>query len=239
MSIHLDSDLGWQGLLSKHQRVIVDFTATWCGPCKKIGPVFEKLAAETKGLTFVKVDVDDCQETAQKCDVTAMPTFQVFIDGKKVAELLGANEAELKALVEKHKAAPTEEPAAPAPAAAPAPTPAAAPAAAAVVKKAIHMEKDSEWAELLTKHQRLIVDFSATWCGPCKKISPVFEKLATETDGLAFVKIDVDECQETAQKCDISAMPTFQVYVDGKKVAEMLGANEAELKSMIEKHKAH
>lgn len=238
MSIHLDSDLGWDNILSKNERVIVDFTATWCGPCKKIGPVFEKLAAETKGLTFVKVDVDDCQETAQKCDVTAMPTFQVFVGGKKVAELLGANEAELKALVEKHKAhdAPTPV-AATAPTATP--TPAAAAPTPAAAKKAIHMAKDGDWKDLLAQHQRLIVDFSATWCGPCKKISPVFEKLATETDGLTFVKIDVDECQETAQKCDISAMPTFQVYVDGKKVAEMLGANEAELKTMIDKHKAH
>jgi thioredoxin 1 len=48
----------------------------------------------------------------------------------------------------------------------------------------------------------------------------------------------VDECQETAQKCDVSAMPTFQVFVDGKKVAEMLGADVAALKAMVDKWKA-
>lgn len=73
---------------------------------------------------------------------------------------------------------------------------------------------------------------------PCKRISPKFEELAAATAGLHFVKVDVDECQETAQKCDVSAMPTFQVFVDGKKVAEMLGADVAALKAMVDKWKA-
>ena len=103
--IHLENDDQWAELLTKHARIIVDFTATWCGPCKRIGPVFEKLASETKGLTFVKVDVDECQQTAQKCDVSAMPTFQVFVDGKKVAEMLGGDSGALTALVQKWKAA--------------------------------------------------------------------------------------------------------------------------------------
>ena len=57
---------------------VVDFTATWCGPCQRVAPVYEQLAAQfaTK-MVFLKVDVDQNQETAQKCGVRAMPTFKV------------------------------------------------------------------------------------------------------------------------------------------------------------------
>jgi thioredoxin 1 len=97
------------------------------------------------------------------------------------------------------------------------------------------LHKDEEWDELLKNNTHVIVDFTATWCGPCKRIGPVFDKLAGETTGLKFVKVDVDELEETAKKCDVSAMPTFQVYVNGKKVAELLGAAESELRAMITK----
>merc|ERR1711869_46266 len=58
----------------------------------------------------------------------------------------------------------------------------------------------------------VVVDFTATWCGPCQRIAPVFAKLAEEMPDIVFVKVDVDENEETAGACGIQAMPTFQFY---------------------------
>jgi thioredoxin 1 len=71
--------------------VIIDFTATWCGPCKMIAPVYEKMQEEFPGVVFAKIDVDDNEEATQLCGVTAMPTFQFYKGGQKVGELKGAN----------------------------------------------------------------------------------------------------------------------------------------------------
>ncbi|XP_033890742.2 thioredoxin-like isoform X1 [Acipenser ruthenus] len=83
--------------------VIVDFTATWCGPCKMISPVFEKLAEEHKDVVFLKVDVDDAQDVAEMCKVSSMPTFQFFKNGQKVEEFSGANKDKLSEMLMKYK----------------------------------------------------------------------------------------------------------------------------------------
>jgi len=83
-------------ILEAHECVAVDFTASWCGPCKRIGPVFERLAGTMEGIHCVKVDVDDNEETAALLGVRAMPTFMFFHRGEKVEELVGASEAKLR-----------------------------------------------------------------------------------------------------------------------------------------------
>jgi len=83
----------------------------------------------------------------------------------------------------------------------------------------------------------VVVDFTATWCGPCQRIAPEFEKMAELDPAVIFVKVDVDDNEEVAQLCGISAMPTFQAYKGGKKLAEMTGADVTKLKEMVAKHK--
>eukprot|EP00048_Salpingoeca_helianthica_P014410 m.221556 g.221556 ORF g.221556 m.221556 type:complete len:109 (+) comp15838_c0_seq1:400-726(+) len=88
-------------LLSAHKKVVVDFTATWCGPCRMIGPKFEALAPKYAGaVEFVKVDVDEASDVAEWAQVSAMPTFKAYFDQKQVDELVGASEERLKSLVE-------------------------------------------------------------------------------------------------------------------------------------------
>jgi thioredoxin 1 len=76
----------------------------------------------------------------------------------------------------------------------------------------------------------VVIDFTATWCGPCKIISPIYENMAKEFPSVVFTKIDVDANAEAAEQCGIQAMPTFQFYKGGQKVGEMKGANESALR---------
>jgi thioredoxin len=82
----------------------------------------------------------------------------------------------------------------------------------------------------------LIVDFYATWCGPCKVISPVFDKLAKpheSSTSIIFAQCDVDKAKDVAQACGITAMPTFQFFKQGKKVGEVKGADVQQLSTKI------
>jgi thioredoxin 1 len=70
--------------------VVVDFYASWCGPCKKFGPVFEKLSNEMEGsVVFVKCNADDCVNTMNSYKVQSIPTVILFKDGVEVARNTG------------------------------------------------------------------------------------------------------------------------------------------------------
>jgi len=83
----------------------------------------------------------------------------------------------------------------------------------------------------------IVVDFWATWCGPCIRIAPTLEKIASEESAITVYKVDVDENSETMEAEGIECMPTFKFYKDGVCVETVMGANEAKLREMIAKHK--
>ena len=68
---------------------IVDFFATWCGPCKMLAPVFEELSGEVEGARFYKVDVDQALDIARQFAITTVPTMIIFKDGEAVDKLIG------------------------------------------------------------------------------------------------------------------------------------------------------
>jgi thioredoxin 1 len=70
--------------------VVVDFTASWCPPCRMMNPVLDELAAERDDVRFVSLDVDDNQQIAARYGVLSMPTFMVFRGGQPVATFVGA-----------------------------------------------------------------------------------------------------------------------------------------------------
>lgn len=81
----------------------------------------------------------------------------------------------------------------------------------------------------------VVVDFSASWCGPCKTIAPKFSDLSLKYSVAVFLKVDVDQCEDIAATHNVSAMPTFLFFKGKVKVDEMTGADEKKLEEKIKK----
>ena len=90
-------------------------------------------------------------------------------------------------------------------------------------------------AEVLNSDIPVLVDFWATWCGPCKMLAPTIAKIAEEKAGLVKVcKLDVDEEPEIAAQYGISSIPTLKVFVNGEVVRSSVGVQpKAAIESML------
>ena len=83
--LELDQD-NLQEIISSNNKVAVQFSASWCGNCRIMKPKFKKMATEKEGITFVVVDAEKFPESRKLANVSNLPTFATFIDGKLVNE---------------------------------------------------------------------------------------------------------------------------------------------------------
>jgi len=98
----------------------------------------------------------------------------------------------------------------------------------------IELTRDQNFEDLV-KNGVSIVDFSATWCGPCKMLHPVFENVSNELTDVKFISVDVDEFQQLSGKFSIRAVPTLILLVDGKPKNATTGyMDETALKHFIQ-----
>ena len=96
----------------------------------------------------------------------------------------------------------------------------------------------TEFDELLTNAIPIVVDFTATWCGPCRVIAPLIDQLAKEYEGRAqVVKLDLDHNKDTAKKYSVRSIPAVLIFKNGEVVENLVGkASYETLSQALEKH---
>ncbi len=88
--LHITKETFQEEVLNSEKPVLLDFWATWCGPCRMIGPVLDEIAEEREDIKVCKVNVDEEPELAAQYQITSIPTLFVIKDGKITNQSLGA-----------------------------------------------------------------------------------------------------------------------------------------------------
>ena len=101
---------------------------------------------------------------------------------------------------------------------------------------AVREPSSDEFHKFIMSSKCTVVDWTATWCGPCKAIAPVFADMALKNTDATFIKMDVDKYSDLAAKYNISAMPTFQIFKGGLLLGEITGGDPTKLQNLIKQH---
>ena len=86
-----------------------------------------------------------------------------------------------------------------------------------------------EYSEILNSTKPVVIDFHATWCGPCKVLSPILEELDDEIEGVEFVKLDVDQHPQIAGQNQVMGVPTVVILKDGEVKDRFVGVQPKEV----------
>ena len=257
MSINVESDEHFEQLyqdcLLAKSRMVVDFTATWCGPCRRIKPLFASAQQRfADQAVFVIVDIDECEETRERFNVSSIPTIVLIEpgDGDDMAisqRWNGSNCDQLIPLLsaaglaanedEDDKQAPKIDDdvsivQSSTPSVIDAPN----------TSNVIVIEDDEQWVQVadLVAARKLptLVQFSATWCGPCKRMYPIVDQLSVDHEQtMLTVRVDVDGAPNVAQAYQVSAVPLFIMFDrTGTPVQQFSGADERALRNLIAQH---
>ena len=88
------NELTFDDLINEEGLTVIDFSATWCMPCRMLKPIIERVAEQCSDVSFYNVDIDENEEVAKRYRIFSVPTLVCFRDGKKVDSLVGLNSFE-------------------------------------------------------------------------------------------------------------------------------------------------
>ena len=90
--------------------------------------------------------------------------------------------------------------------------------------KAIHINKENFHKEVLNSDKPVILDFFASWCGPCRMVAPILDEIAEEREDIKVCKVDIDEQPELASRYRVMSVPTLMIMKEGRIVEQSIGA---------------
>lgn len=187
---------------------LVEFYAPWCGHCKKLAPEFEKLGEsfkKAKSVLIGKVDCDEHKSLCSKFGVSGYPTIQWFPKGSlEPKKYEGARTAEaLAEFVNKEGGSNVKIAAAP--------------------SNVVVLTPDNFDEIVLNKEKDVLVEFYAPWCGHCKSLAPIYEKVATAfklEEDVVIANVDADKHRDLGEKYGVSGFPTLKFFPKSNKAGE-------------------
>ena len=93
---------------------------------------------------------------------------------------------------------------------------------------------DNDFNDIIASNKLVVVDFFATWCGPCRALSPYIDELATNHHHILFAKANIDETQVIANELDVKSLPCVVIFENGKEINRVVGFNKPKLQAIIE-----
>lgn len=227
-------------VLESDKHFFVDLYADWCGPCRAVAPILAQAAFILKkigaqDIQIGKLDVDANDVDKKYFPENGIPNMKLFVKGEKenplkfqeersVESLLGflhkhCNECfdldEAKKIIPEAKLEYEKQ-----------------------KNKKVHVLKDSEDFSKLQEeagNKLVVVDYTASWCGPCQYIAPLFADMSEEFNDCVFIKVDVDEFADISGEAGVSCMPTFHLMRKGDIVEKLEGANVDSLRKLIDR----
>ncbi|CDY57723.1 BnaC04g51940D [Brassica napus] len=194
--------------VGKDKGALVEFYAPWCGHCKKLAPEYEKLAAsfkKAKSVLIAKVDCDEHKTVCTKYDVSGYPTIKWFPKGSlEPQKYEGPRNAEaLAEFVNKEGGTNVK--------------------LAAVPQNVVVLTPDNFDEIVLDQNKDVLVEFYAPWCGHCKSLAPVYEKVATvfkQEEGVVIANLDADAHKSLGEKYGVSGFPTLKFFPKDNKAGQ-------------------
>ncbi|GAA0141037.1 chaperone [Lithospermum erythrorhizon] len=187
---------------------LVEFYAPWCGHCKKLAPEYETLGAsfkKAKSVLIGKVDCDEHKDVCQKYGVSGYPTIQWFPKGSlEPKKYQGARTADALTEFVNSEAGTKVK-------------------IASIPSSVVVLSSDNFDQIVLDETKDVLVEFYAPWCGHCKSLAPIYEKVASafkNEDDVVIANLDADKHKDLAQKYGVSGYPTLKFFPKGNKAGE-------------------